>query len=418
VSTEVGVAPELPETVIPLYAAGPGHPVAVEWEAVQADAWETAGDVVLRGSGVDIYGQRFDDASVVVTVGEFVATDPVSVTVEVGTSRAELEELAPTTVPGQIGTGPARNPLPVTWDFGSVDDAALQTTGMVTVSGTATFSGGTLPATLTVLVVDRAQYANICLDDPGASVSASYSERNYSPENTCDGNISTRWSNWVSGGRNGDSLSYTFSSDYTVDSVTVWPSERAPQSLTVQYLDREGVWQESSAGTVTGLSTAAPTTVSLDPVTTRGIRVSLVTTGSYTKVSEVAIAGSRLAEAGVADLGRLLVDQVPVEGFDPAVADYAVTIAPDVQPVVVGVPLDSAATVTVTQATTENPVAVVTVTAPDGTEKVYRVAFTVDENAGETVLQNKDQCKHGGWATSTEPVFRNQGDCVSHFAHH
>ena len=33
-----------------------------------------------------------------------------------------------------------------------------------------------------------------------------------------------------------------------------------------------------------------------------------------------------------------------------------------------------------------------------------------------TVLTNKDQCKKGGWATSTMPVFKNQGDCVSYFA--
>ncbi|WP_148613458.1 hypothetical protein [Nocardioides rubriscoriae] len=32
------------------------------------------------------------------------------------------------------------------------------------------------------------------------------------------------------------------------------------------------------------------------------------------------------------------------------------------------------------------------------------------------VLTSKDQCKNGGWATSTKPVFKNQGDCVSSFA--
>lgn len=31
-------------------------------------------------------------------------------------------------------------------------------------------------------------------------------------------------------------------------------------------------------------------------------------------------------------------------------------------------------------------------------------------------LTSKDQCKNGGWATSTQPVFKNQGDCVSSFA--
>lgn len=31
-------------------------------------------------------------------------------------------------------------------------------------------------------------------------------------------------------------------------------------------------------------------------------------------------------------------------------------------------------------------------------------------------LSGKDDCKNGGWATSTKPHFKNQGDCVSHFA--
>ena len=34
----------------------------------------------------------------------------------------------------------------------------------------------------------------------------------------------------------------------------------------------------------------------------------------------------------------------------------------------------------------------------------------------EVTLAGKDECKKGGWEASTKPVFRNQGDCVSHFA--
>ncbi len=36
--------------------------------------------------------------------------------------------------------------------------------------------------------------------------------------------------------------------------------------------------------------------------------------------------------------------------------------------------------------------------------------------AAAVVLSGEDECKNGGWATSTSPVFKNQGDCVSHFA--
>ncbi len=39
--------------------------------------------------------------------------------------------------------------------------------------------------------------------------------------------------------------------------------------------------------------------------------------------------------------------------------------------------------------------------------------YTFAEHAA---LAGKEDCKKGGWATSTMPVFKNQGDCVSFFA--
>ena len=36
--------------------------------------------------------------------------------------------------------------------------------------------------------------------------------------------------------------------------------------------------------------------------------------------------------------------------------------------------------------------------------------------AVHNVLDGREACKNGGWETSTNPVFTNQGDCVSHFA--
>ena len=36
--------------------------------------------------------------------------------------------------------------------------------------------------------------------------------------------------------------------------------------------------------------------------------------------------------------------------------------------------------------------------------------------AEHVVLDSKEQCKNGGWATSTKPVYKNQGECVSSFA--
>lgn len=35
---------------------------------------------------------------------------------------------------------------------------------------------------------------------------------------------------------------------------------------------------------------------------------------------------------------------------------------------------------------------------------------------GSVTLANKDQCKNNGWKDSTDPVFKNQGECVSKFS--
>jgi len=42
--------------------------------------------------------------------------------------------------------------------------------------------------------------------------------------------------------------------------------------------------------------------------------------------------------------------------------------------------------------------------------------YTFAEPVAPVVLTSKDQCKKDGWKTSTSPVFKNQGDCVSSFA--
>ncbi len=61
---------------------------------------------------------------------------------------------------------------------------------------------------------------------------------------------------------------------------------------------------------------------------------------------------------------------------------------------------------------------------PSGTFSGNADALTLGVNGNTTVydfehavtLTSKNDCKHGGWATSTNPSFKNQGDCVSYFA--
>lgn len=52
----------------------------------------------------------------------------------------------------------------------------------------------------------------------------------------------------------------------------------------------------------------------------------------------------------------------------------------------------------------------------DGTINAINFAGTRYTFADDVVLNSKDECKAGGWATSTAPVYKNQGECVSHFA--
>lgn len=52
----------------------------------------------------------------------------------------------------------------------------------------------------------------------------------------------------------------------------------------------------------------------------------------------------------------------------------------------------------------------------DGVINAINFAGTRYTFAVQVVLTGKTACKNDGWKTSTKPVFRNQGDCVSYFA--
>ncbi|HYF96699.1 MAG TPA: hypothetical protein VD947_01525, partial [Patescibacteria group bacterium] len=52
----------------------------------------------------------------------------------------------------------------------------------------------------------------------------------------------------------------------------------------------------------------------------------------------------------------------------------------------------------------------VVVTILNGDTTIY------DFEEAPVTLSSKNDCKKGGWQDSEAPVFKNQGDCVSHFA--
>ena len=52
----------------------------------------------------------------------------------------------------------------------------------------------------------------------------------------------------------------------------------------------------------------------------------------------------------------------------------------------------------------------------DGTLNAITFAGDRYTFAKAVVLTSKSECKDGGWTTSTKPVYKNQGDCVSSFS--
>ncbi|GAB3614374.1 Ig-like domain-containing protein [Humibacter ginsengisoli] len=379
VTSQVGIAPTLPATVTPVYGTGPGTAVPVTWDLDGID-WNSAGTHTVFGHGTDGDGQPFATAKAVVTVDAVTAVDPSSVTVPAGTSVSAVVGDLPATVKGQLGMTSDRLSLPVTWNPQAITATQLAASGSFTVDGTAKVAGGaSLPAALTVIVVGQSEQ-DVCTLDKGVTVSATYTEPGYSAAATCDGDTSSskRWSDWVSGDRSSDSLTYGFTHDYTISSITVYSSEKAATSFTVQYQDAGGAWVDTDAGTTTGLSAAAPSTATFSPVTTDGIRVVFAfSPAGYTKINEVQIFGLATQPSSVDTLGELEVNNAGIAGFAAGTNGYTVQVdSLAALPTVSALPTDQNAAVAISQASLASPVATVTVTAADGSTNTYTVAFT------------------------------------------
>ena len=53
-----------------------------------------------------------------------------------------------------------------------------------------------------------------------------------------------------------------------------------------------------------------------------------------------------------------------------------------------------------------------------GTADLSNITFNgTTEVPATPPATGKDKCKHGGWKTFSSPSYKNQGQCVSHFAH-
>lgn len=396
IQTPVGTVPELPATVTPYYVWGEGQPVAVTWDtAALAGQVGAEGVVTVTGTATDVYGNElYPTASVY--VGTFTVTDPVSVTVGIGSSLAEVQAAAPATVDAHVGDSPAFAEA-VTWDWSGVSDADFAATGKQVVSGTIAAGDGsdaTVAATLTVYATEIGKGGNAinCAAVKASSEQGSDEWGPYPASNTCDGNLGTYWSTWHNGWTDDDPwLEYTFDKPTALAQIEVYPEQATNEGplsqITVMYRDGDqwvnsGITMTPSQETGAGLP---PITADLSglPATT-GIRLdldygSVKDQSTFTKVAEVKMYEAAPAPAADATLADLRVDGVTIDGFDPATDSYAVSLDGDVTeyPQVTAYAADNAATVTVDQASESNGgKATITVTSADGTaSKTVTVDF-------------------------------------------
>jgi hypothetical protein len=211
VFTRPGTAPELPETVTPVYPGGARGALPVTWDVPGDETWAQAGVVEVSGT-VAVPAGGTVEATATVVVDILKRTLPAQGAAYIGGS-AEL----PATVTA-IAAGGASVERPVTWD--DAPAGAFDEMGAVELTGTADAGGSnTLPAVVRVLVAEPGE-ANVALTD-GTTASATYTEPGYPAENVINGDLDDKgWSNWRSEAKNTqDTLTVTLPTERDVTRV-------------------------------------------------------------------------------------------------------------------------------------------------------------------------------------------------------
>jgi hypothetical protein len=183
-------------------------------------------------------------------------------------------------------------------------------------------------------------------------------------------------------------LTYSFAKAHQVQQVTVRfyrdGTNSWAQTMQIQVRQADGTWVPAP-GWETAQPVASPAdgtapivTAEFAPITATGVRVVMnAYPNTHLIVSEVQVFESVPSPAAVDDLAVLRLDGEPIDGFDPASTDYEVDVDGGRLPVVDGIAVDSAATVRITQPTTENGgVATLAVTSADGSaQRTYTVTI-------------------------------------------
>ena len=379
-TTAVGVAPVLPTTVPIRYVGGGTRTAAVTW-SLDGHDW-APGTTIVAGSGTDLFGTPFT-VRAVVDVGAYTAALPVSLTTYTGASAATVAAASPTTVPLEVRAGGATASAPVTWSWSGVTDAAFAQPGIVSISGSASVAGGgTLPATLSVIVTEPTEN-NVART---STASATYTESGYPASNTINGITTDKgWSNWRSGTLNAaDTLTYALSAAVPVPHVKVYFKRDGgtswAQTMHVDYRLGSGSWVTGDTITVGTPATGDPSVdVPVGAASADQIRVVMnAYPNTHIIVSEVEIYAPAPSASSVADLARLSVGSTSVQDFTADRTAYAVSVPGSTWPTVAATAVDEDATVAIVQPADGGGTATVRVTAVSGAEKVYTIAVTRD----------------------------------------
>ncbi|MFH8252278.1 glycoside hydrolase family 43 protein [Microbacterium sp. B2969] len=145
---------------------------------------------------------------------------------------------------------------------------------------------------------DASQGGNVCRV-PGASVSASFSQTDYSAfpaTNACDGSTSTPWSTWaIAGGPNPVTFTLLPGTAYEVSSVAFTNGEGSPKTVGVRYRGVDGVWRDTSATAAPIAAAGTQTTVGFTPVVATAVRLTFATPSTYLKIPEISVMGTLAA---------------------------------------------------------------------------------------------------------------------------
>ena len=392
VTTSRNVQPDLPQTVNAVYSDGTKIAKAVSWEQIDSSLLGQAGRFVVQGTVTET-GDRM---SIYVIVADYIGIKDTVIVTAVGT----IPQL-PETVTAVYNTGEA-NQVAVQWERSLTDDD-VATEGNVVIEGTVDGFANKARAEIRVRASEQIYSQNIAVKSGDYPIPTASYVSNDPVSAINDGAIyfngGPSGGRWIPWGHNQETewCQLELQEAHTIGKVgiSIWNNitddkMSLPDTLTIQYSDNGQDWIDIAAKTrdeidnVDGnMDGKAMKEVVFDfsdePVTTKYIRWKFDNAArKSTGVGEVHVyeAVEKIDASSVAELESILLDGVPLEGFDTATTFYSVEIPYGAAlPVVTATAKDNG-TVFVIPALSAGQSTAVEVTSEDGTaSQTYSIYF-------------------------------------------